>query len=45
MDSKSRQKELLSLDMNEECLERGGNSTVHRGVFTEYLGTNHTRKN
>ena len=28
------------LDMAENCLERGGNSTVHRGVLAEYLGTN-----
>ncbi len=28
------------LDMNTPCLERGGNSTVHRGVLAEFLGTN-----
>lgn len=28
------------LDMSEPCIERGGNSTVHRGVLAQYLGTN-----
>ena len=32
------------LDMNEYCIERGGNSTVHRGVLAEYLGTNLPQK-
>ena len=25
------------LDLNDECLERGGNSTNHRGVLAQYL--------
>ena len=28
------------LDLNESCVERGGNSTVHRGVLAQYLDTN-----
>lgn len=32
------------VDMDEPCLERGGNSTVHRGVLAEYLGTNFPEK-
>lgn len=28
------------LKIEEPCIERGGNSTVHRGVLAEYLGTN-----
>lgn len=32
------------LDMNESCIERGGNSTVHRGVLAQYLGTNFPEK-
>ena len=28
------------LDMCESCIERGGNSTVHRGVLAQYLDTN-----
>ena len=28
------------LILEEPCIERGGNSTVHRGVLAEYLGTN-----
>ena len=27
------------LDLNEECKERGGNSTNHRGVLAQYLDT------
>lgn len=27
------------LDLNEECCERGGNSTNHKGVLAEYLNT------
>ena len=26
--------------MSEPCLERGGNSTVHKGVLAQYLNTN-----
>jgi hypothetical protein len=28
------------LDLSESCVERGGNSTVHKGVLAEYLNTN-----
>ena len=27
------------LDLNEKCLERGGNSTNHRGVLAQFLDT------
>lgn len=27
------------LDLTEECVERGGNSTQHRGILVEFLGT------
>lgn len=34
------QKERKShLDLNDECKERGGNSTNHRGVLAQYLDT------
>jgi len=35
--SKAERQEHLSLD--EPCLERGGNSTCHRGVLAQYLDT------
>jgi len=28
------------IDLNDNCIERGGNSTVHRGVLAQYLNTN-----
>lgn len=28
------------LDLSEECLNRGGNSTVHKGVLAQFLNTN-----
>lgn len=28
------------LDLDTPCMERGGNSTVHRGVLAQYLDTN-----
>ena len=28
------------IDMGEPCIERGGNSTVHRGILAQYLDTN-----
>jgi len=28
------------LRLSESCVERGGNSTVHRGVLAQYLNTN-----
>lgn len=33
------EKRILHLDIEEPCIERGGNSTVHRGVLAEYLNT------
>jgi hypothetical protein len=32
------------LDLSEPCIERGGNSTVHRGVLAQYLNTNFPKK-
>lgn len=32
------------LNLTEECIERGGNSTVHRGVLAQYLCTDITSK-
>lgn len=34
---KNERQKHLSLD--EDCLERGGNSTCHKGVLAEFLGT------
>lgn len=28
------------LDLQSKCIERGGNSTVHRGVLAQFLDTN-----
>lgn len=36
----SRDNRTAHLDMSEPCIERGGNSTVHRGVLAQYLDTN-----
>ena len=36
----SRDNRTAHLDMSELCIERGGNSTVHRGVLAQYLDTN-----
>ena len=36
----SREERTSHLDMKESCLERGGNSTVHRGVLAQYLNIN-----
>jgi hypothetical protein len=36
----SRDVRTAHLQLDEECIERGGNSTVHRGVLAEYLNTN-----
>lgn len=36
-DKNERQKHL---NLTEKCLERGGNSTNHRGVLAQFLGTN-----
>ena len=35
-----KQTRMAHLILEEPCIERGGNSTVHRGVLAEYLGTN-----
>jgi hypothetical protein len=32
------------LDLTQSCVERGGNSTVHRGVLAQYLNTNFPSK-
>ena len=36
----SREARTKHIAENESCIERGGNSTVHRGVLAEYLDTN-----
>ena len=36
---KDRDERRLHLDLSEPCCERGGNSTVHKGVLAEYLTT------
>lgn len=36
----SRDVRTAHLQLDEECIERGGNSTVHRGVLAEHLNTN-----
>jgi len=35
-----KQRRTSHLDLSEPCLERGGNSTVHKGVLAQYLNTN-----
>jgi hypothetical protein len=42
--NESRQVRTQHLDMSTSCVERGGNSTVHRGVLAEYLDTNFPSK-
>ena len=42
--NESRQVRTQHLDMSTPCVERGGNSTVHRGVLAEYLDTNFPSK-
>lgn len=37
--TESREIRTAHIDMNEPCIERGGNSTVHRGILAQYLGT------
>ena len=32
------------LDLDSPCLERGGNSTVHKGVLAQYLDTDICKK-
>ena len=36
----SRENRTAHLQLDEACIERGGNSTVHRGVLAQYLNTN-----
>lgn len=36
----SREIRTSHLSLSESCVERGGNSTVHRGVLAQYLNTN-----
>ena len=38
--TRDRNERRLHLDLNEPCLERGGNSTNHKGVLAQYLNTN-----
>lgn len=38
--NESREVRTSHLDLTEPCVERGGNSTVHRGVLAQYLDTN-----
>jgi hypothetical protein len=38
--NESREVRTRHLDLTEPCIERGGNSTVHRGVLAQYLDTN-----
>jgi hypothetical protein len=35
----SREIRTIHIDLTEECIERGGNSTVHRGVLAQFLCT------
>lgn len=35
----SKETRMKHIDLSEPCLERGGNSTVHRGVLAQYLCT------
>ena len=36
---KSREERRVHLNLEEQCCERGGNSTNHKGVLAEYLNT------
>jgi hypothetical protein len=36
----SRDKRIAHIIESEPCIERGGNSTVHRGILAQYLNTN-----
>lgn len=40
IDTKSKIERQSHLDLSEPCLERGGNSTNHKGVLAQYLDTN-----
>lgn len=35
-----RESRTSHLNLDEPCVERGGNSTVHKGVLAQYLNTN-----
>ena len=35
----SKEERQSHIDLSQPCLERGGNSTNHRGVLAQYLGT------
>lgn len=37
--TRSREDRRSHLKLNEPCLERGGNSTIHKGVLAEYMNT------
>ena len=37
--SKTKEERQAHLKLDEECWERGGNSTNHRGVLAQFLGT------
>lgn len=36
----SKHERTSHLDLSESCLERGGNSYMHRGILAQYLDTN-----
>ena len=38
--TEAREVRTQHLELTEPCIERGGNSTVHRGVLAQYLSTN-----
>ena len=40
----SKKERTKHLKLSEPCIERGGNSTVHRGVLAQYLNTNFPSK-
>lgn len=42
--SENRELRTKHLDLSDPCIERGGNSTVHRGVLAQYLNTNFPSK-
>ena len=42
--SSDRAERTKHLDLTQPCMDRGGNSTVHRGVLAQYLNTNFPSK-
>ena len=40
----SKEERTAHTDLKSKCIERGGNSTVHRGVLAEFLNTNFPSK-